>query len=119
MARRTLPDRLTTMSAIRGEWIGNLRSTPSPWTIRRTTNISRVFAARPGDHHAVEDLDAFLLAFENPDVDIDRVADLELGQPTLSCWSVRPAHQAILHDSSFPASSVEFDARRCSQKIRS
>ncbi len=38
----TLPERFTAMSAIRGEWTGNLRSTPSPWTIRRTTNISRV-----------------------------------------------------------------------------
>src|SRR4051794_22715379 len=32
------------MSAIRGECRGNLRSTPSPATIRRTTNISRVLA---------------------------------------------------------------------------
>ena len=31
------------MSAILGEWIGNFRSTPSPATIRRTTNISRVW----------------------------------------------------------------------------
>src|SRR3954453_7661329 len=30
LARRTLPDRFTTTSAIRGEWTGNFRSTPSP-----------------------------------------------------------------------------------------
>ena len=42
LARRTMPDRLTSILAMRGECSGNFRSTPSPCTIRRTTNISRV-----------------------------------------------------------------------------
>ena len=63
---------------MRGEWSGNFRSTPSPCTIRRTVNVSRDAGAGPGDHQAVENLDAFLLAFENAAVDVDGVADLEL-----------------------------------------
>ena len=35
------PARCTTILAIRGEWKGNFRSTPSPCTMRRTVNISR------------------------------------------------------------------------------
>ena len=46
--------------------------------------------ARPGDHQAVEDLNAFFLAFENPAVDVDRIADLELGRPPPLCWISRP-----------------------------
>ena len=42
-------------------------------------NISRRARAAAGDHHAVENLDPLLLAFQNPRVHVDRVADLELG----------------------------------------
>ena len=79
LARRTTPVRLTSILAIFGECSGNLRSTPSPPTIRRTMNISRRARAAAGDHHAVENLDALLLAFQNSRVHVDRVADLELG----------------------------------------
>ena len=34
--------RCTTILAIRGEWRGNFRSTPSPCTMRRTVNVSRL-----------------------------------------------------------------------------
>jgi hypothetical protein len=42
LARRDTPDRFTSTLAIFGEWIGNFRSTPSPATIRRTVNVSRL-----------------------------------------------------------------------------
>src|ERR1700688_93264 len=36
-------------------------------------------AAAPADHHALEDLDAFLVAFDDPHVDAHRVAGAEFG----------------------------------------
>ena len=77
MARRVTPDRFTSILAIRGEWMGNFRSTPfalhdPPHGERRARA-----GARPGDHQAVENLDAFLLAFENSAVNVDGVANLE------------------------------------------
>ena len=74
-----MPERLTSILATLGECSGNLRF--HPFALHDAANGEHLAAARAaaGDHHAVENLDALFLAFENPGVDVDRVADLELG----------------------------------------
>src|SRR5690606_13999427 len=40
LARRTLPRRTTSILSTRGEWSGNVLSTPTPWETFLTVNIS-------------------------------------------------------------------------------
>ena len=95
--------RFTSILAIFGECSGKMRSTPSPCTMRRTVNISRMPSPRAGDDHAAEDLDALLLAFQDALVDVHRVADLELGHVFFEAGLLHQGHQSILHGRLLPS----------------
>ena len=98
MARRTTPLRLTSILAIRGEWSGNLRSTPSLATIAADGEHLAGAGAAAGDHDAGEDLDAFFVAFQDLRVHVDRVADAELGNFGLEARLLDHFENLLAHD---------------------
>ncbi len=61
-------------------------------------HLARARAAA-GDHHAVEDLNAFLLTFENSGVHVDRVANLEVGNLGLQAALFDQFQGLLTHDS--------------------
>ena len=68
-----------------GECTGKVRSTPTPYEVLRTVNISRFGTALAADDRALEDLDTLLVALDHPDVHTHGVAGLELGTSFRSC----------------------------------
>ena len=55
-----------------------MRSTPSPWTSLRIVDRLADAAVVPGDHVALEDLDALLRAVEDLLMNLDAVADAKV-----------------------------------------
>ncbi len=84
MARRTLAERTTSIFWMIGECSGKMRSTPWPNDTLRTVNDRARAAAAQADDDALEDLDAFLVAFLDPDVHLDRVAGLHRAAASIS-----------------------------------
>jgi hypothetical protein len=66
------------MSATRGLCSGNVRSTPSPETRRRTVALRRVPPPCSEITVPAEQLHAFLVAFLDQVVDVDGVTDSEV-----------------------------------------
>ena len=77
--RRTLPRLVARMSWTRGLWSGKVRSTPSPWTMRRTTIVLR--ASRPWMARTSLRRSGYaLVALTDQVIDLDVVTDVQAGR---------------------------------------
>ena len=71
---------MTSIFSIRGLWILNVRSTPTPEAIRRTVIVDAMPAVAHPHHEALEDLDALAVALDDLGADLDGVARRDLRQ---------------------------------------
>ena len=79
-ARRTWPWRTTSIFSIRGLWILNVRSTPTPRRDPADRDRAGDAAAAEAHDGALEDLDALAVALDDLGRDLDGVARGELGE---------------------------------------
>ena len=75
-ARRTRAERVTSIVSMIGECSGKMRSTPCPNDTFRTVNVRAGAAPVHADDHALEHLDAFLVALAHLHVYADGITRL-------------------------------------------